>query len=36
MFMLRLFEHFQDDIAVMTADGSYGQKGFVTEDARQV
>jgi len=31
MFMLEDFEHFSDDITVMTADGSYGQKGFVTD-----
>ncbi len=28
MFMLEDFEHFSDDITVMTADGSYGTKGF--------
>ena len=27
----KTFEHFSDDITVMTADGSYGQKGFVTD-----
>ena len=31
MFMLEDFEHFSDDITVMTADGSYGQKGVVTD-----
>ena len=31
MFMFDDFQQLADDITVMTADGSYGQKGFVTD-----
>ena len=31
IFLVDEFKNFTDDITVMTADGSYGQKGFVTD-----
>lgn len=31
VFLVDEFKNFTDDITVMTADGSYGQKGFVTD-----
>lgn len=31
IFMVEDFEMFADEVIVMTADGSYGQKGFVTD-----
>lgn len=31
MFLVEDFREFTDDITVVTADGSYGQKGFVTD-----
>lgn len=36
MFLLEDFKEITDDIIVMTADGSFGQKGFVTDAFDQV